>query len=102
MRKERLTSLDMLQVRKVIEHICEKMLTDVNDDCANDGTDRGNIMKHESSCQSDNHFSVESVELLCNDQVLNESYDLRTVKHFIWKSGGDLMLYYMPHKNQNK
>lgn len=27
-------------------------------------------------------------------QVLDPNMDLRTVKHFIWKSGGDLTLHY--------
>ena len=27
-------------------------------------------------------------------QVLDPSMDLRTVKHFIWKQGGDLTLHY--------
>ena len=34
------------------------------------------------------------VELLCNDSVLDPNSDLRTVKHFIWKSGSDLVLHY--------
>lgn len=28
------------------------------------------------------------------NQVLDPNMDLRTVKHFIWKSGGDLTLHY--------
>ncbi|XP_075679755.1 WD repeat-containing protein 48 [Dermatophagoides pteronyssinus] len=40
----------------------------------------------------------ERVELLCQDQVLDPNMDLRTVKHFIWKSSGDLILYYRPIK----
>ena len=38
----------------------------------------------------------EKVELLCNDQLLDPGLDLRTVKHFIWKQGGDLTLHYRP------
>jgi len=29
-------------------------------------------------------------------QVLDPNMDLRTVKHFIWKQGGDLTLQYRP------
>lgn len=29
----------------------------------------------------------------CNDSVLDPNSDLRTVKHFIWKSGSDLVLH---------
>ncbi|KAI5106512.1 WD repeat-containing protein 48, partial [Silurus meridionalis] len=38
-----------------------------------------------------------SVTLLCSEflrKVLDPNMDLRTVKHFIWKSGGDLTLHY--------
>lgn len=39
-------------------------------------------------------LAEEKIELLCQDQVLDPNMDLRTVKHFIWKSGGDLTLHY--------
>lgn len=45
-----------------------------------------------------NTFPIDKVELYCNDQKLDDNLDLRTVKHFIWKSGGDLILHYMPIK----
>lgn len=32
--------------------------------------------------------------LCCSWKVLDPNMDLRTVKHFIWKSGGDLTLHY--------
>lgn len=38
-----------------------------------------------------------ALTLLCvssSNQVLDPNMDLRTVKHFIWKSGGDLTLHY--------
>lgn len=43
-------------------------------------------------------LAEERVELLCQDVVLDPNMDLRTVKHFIWKSGGDLVLHYRPVK----
>ncbi|XP_066597028.1 WD repeat-containing protein 48 isoform X2 [Prorops nasuta] len=43
-------------------------------------------------------LAEEKVELLCNDQVLDPSMDLRTVRHFIWKSSADLTLHYRPVK----
>ena len=33
-------------------------------------------------------------------QVLDPNMDLRTVKHFIWKQGGDLTLQYLPLKHK--
>jgi len=41
-------------------------------------------------------LAEDRVELLCNDQVLDPNLDLRTVKHFIWKSSSDLVLHYRP------
>ena len=41
-------------------------------------------------------LSEDRVELLCNDQILDPNLDLRTVKHFIWKSSSDLVLHYKP------
>lgn len=38
------------------------------------------------------HFNL--LMLLSIGQVLDPNMDLRTVKHFIWKSGGDLTLHY--------
>jgi WD repeat-containing protein 48 len=49
------------------------------------------------SGKEDGDRAVEDkVELLCQDQVLNVNMDLRTVKHFIWKSGSDLVLQFRP------
>lgn len=36
----------------------------------------------------------ERVRLYCNDQILSSDLDLRTVKHFLWKGPGDLVLTY--------
>lgn len=93
LRKERLSASDMLQVKKVIEHVCEKVMANINEDSGNQsGQDHGNKSNDSST------FPIEKVELLCNEQVLDRNLDLRTVKHFIWKSGGDLVLHYMPIK----
>lgn len=43
-------------------------------------------------------YPIDKVELYCNDHKLDDLLDLRTVKHYIWKSGGDLVLHYMPIK----
>lgn len=96
LRKERLSASDMLQMRKVIEHVCEKMLSNLSDEA---GPSQG-----ETNFKGSNHFNepktytIDKVELYCNDQKLDENLDLRTVKHYIWKSGGDLVLHYMPLK----
>ena len=114
MRKDKLSASDMLQVRKVIEHVYEKMM----------GSETGSSAPAASATSSDQHAShnssaggnsgsgrtgdrnseggisiaEEKVELLCQDQVLDPDMDLRTVRHFIWKSGADLILHYRPLK----
>lgn len=96
LRKERLSASDMLQMKKVVEHVCEKMIVNLMDEngSASGSQDQGtNKALNESG-----NFPIDKVELFCNDQKLDESLDLRTVKHYIWKSGGDLVLHYMPIK----
>lgn len=88
-------------MRKVIEHVCEKMIVNVWDD-----GNQAAMSQHEqaanlkgSNASNDAHtFPIDKVELYCNDQKLDDNLDLRTVRHYIWKSGGDLILHYMPIK----
>lgn len=54
-----------------------------------------NETDYDSNCS---RTAEERVELLCQDIVLDPNMDLRTVKHFIWKSSSDLLLYYRPIK----
>ena len=107
LRKERLSASDMLQIRKVIEHVYEKILTpsESGSQTATNGNQQDKT--NENSCNSNSgnekddertSLAEEKVELLCQDQVLDSSMDLRTVRHFIWKSGGDLVLHYRPLK----
>ncbi|XP_071495123.1 WD repeat-containing protein 48-like [Diadema antillarum] len=96
LKKDRLSASDMLQVRKVLEHVYEKVMgaytaSSTGGAATNDyGTSRDGADR-DSELSS---ISEEKVELLCQDQVLDPNMDLRTVKHFIWKSGGDLTLLY--------
>ncbi|XP_071804408.1 WD repeat-containing protein 48-like [Asterias amurensis] len=87
LKKDRLSASDMLQVRKVLEHVYEKVM----------GSDGGSTMNGKGPYEGDEELSSiseDKVELLCQDQVLDANMDLRTVKHFIWKSGGDLTLHF--------
>lgn len=89
----------MLQMRKVVEHVCEKMIANVTEENAPDpSTSAQGVVGIGPSQTSASGFPIDKVELYCNDQKLDETLDLRTVKHYIWKSGGDLVLYYMPIK----
>nr|CAI5846454.1 unnamed protein product [Callosobruchus analis] len=76
-----------IKCRKVAEHILEKLLGDGSANSPGCGD-------AESNTPSNNGYTVDQIELTCNDQVLDPSMDLRTIKHFIWKSSSDLTLYY--------
>lgn len=95
MRKERLSASDMLQMRKVIEHVCEKMIINVMDENGTANQEQGLNGKGSNEHRT---YPIDKVELYCNDKKLDDTLDLRTVKHYIWKSGGDLVLHYMPIK----
>ncbi|KAI1284988.1 WD repeat-containing protein 48 [Halotydeus destructor] len=107
LRKDKLSASDMLQVRKVIEHVYEKMMGSPSESGSHNAsgqekssTDERNNSRNTGSDRDDERASIaeDKVELLCQEQVLDANMDLRTVKHFIWKSGGDLVLHYRPLK----
>ncbi len=125
-RRERLIANDFLQIRKVIEHVYEKVICGGSEAGSSAGSptgDRGGgggTGAHQGGggggggagggtaagpgggAQSNNanddssSIAEDKVELLCNDRLLDPNLDLRTVKHFIWKSGSDLVLNYRP------
>ncbi|XP_077560332.1 WD repeat-containing protein 48 isoform X2 [Haemaphysalis longicornis] len=103
LRRDRLSASDMLQVRKVIEHVYEKIMgagSEAGSQTAQQ--DKGDCPAAATAAMAneDERASIaeEKVELLCQDQVLEPTMDLRTVRHFVWKSGGDLVLHYRPIK----
>lgn len=107
LRKDKLSASDMLQIRKVIEHVYEKMMSPSETGSQNatsgherSSSDERNNSRNTGSDKDDEKESLaeEKVELLCQDQLLDSNMDLRTVKHFIWKCGGDLVLHYRPIK----
>jgi len=105
-KRERLIANDFLQIRKVIEHVYEKVI------CGGGGSDAGSGAgsptgeqssggQHGGGGQRDATDSSSSaaedrVELYCNERLLDPNMDLRTVKSFIWKSSSDLVLNYKP------
>ncbi|KAK7945105.1 hypothetical protein WMY93_000833 [Mugilogobius chulae] len=93
LKKDRLSASDMLQVRKVMEHVYEKIINLDNESQTTSSSTNdkpGEQEKEEDMAM----LAEEKIELMCQDQVLDPNMDLRTVKHFIWKSGGDLTLHY--------
>ncbi|XP_065158340.1 WD repeat-containing protein 48 homolog [Atheta coriaria] len=83
---DRLVANDFIQCRKVAEHIIEKFLGE-----GSAGSPGGDT---EPPVPVTNGTTVDQIELTCNDQVLDPSMDLRTVKQFIWKANTDLTLYF--------
>ncbi|KAI4463805.1 wd repeat-containing protein 48 [Holotrichia oblita] len=83
---DRLVANDFIQCRKVAEHVVEKLL--------GEGTAGSPGGGDTDVTLSSNGTTVDQIELTCNDQVLDPAMDLRTVKHFIWKSSADLTLCY--------
>ncbi|XP_069106790.1 WD repeat-containing protein 48-like isoform X1 [Argopecten irradians] len=96
-KKDRLSASDMIQVRKVIEHVYEKVLGQGSENGSQTNSTGGEraepVEKEEQDLSS---VAEEKVELICNEQILDSNMDLRTVKHFHWKQTGDLTLHYRP------
>lgn len=124
-KRERLIANDFLQIRKVIEHVYEKVICGGSETGSSAGSptgDRaaGGQQQHggggggsgssgggagaggQSNPNSggggedSGSIAEDRVELFCNDRLLDPNMDLRTVKHFIWKSSSDLVLNYRP------
>jgi len=117
-KRERLIANDFLQIRKVIEHVYEKVMCGGSDTGSNAGSptgdqnngagsgaggagghggNRNNAAGAPANSEDSASVAEERVELLCNDQVLDPNLDLRTVKEFIWKvKNNDLVLHYRP------
>ncbi|XP_014262555.1 WD repeat-containing protein 48 [Cimex lectularius] len=97
MKREKLSANDFIQMHKVAEHVYKTVL----------GSDTGSMAGAGSPadrCEDTDSASLaeDKVELLCNDQILDPNLDLRTVRHFIWKSSADLVLHYRPIKGNSR
>lgn len=88
-KKDRLVANDFIQCRKVAEHVVEKIVGGGDVNGAGAGSGKGSANE-----DSGNDAPEERVELLCCDQVLDPNMDLRTVRHFIWKSNVEFTLHY--------
>ncbi|XP_039249667.2 WD repeat-containing protein 48-like [Styela clava] len=116
LKKDRLSASDMLSIRKVMEHVYEKVLCLEEDSTQTSSSTptaspTANADKHDTSSNSKkstptgntdaaktdidkSSVIMDKVVLLCQEQVLDPSLDLRTVKHLIWKSSSDMILHY--------
>jgi len=95
LKRDRLSASDMLHVRKVIEHVYEKVVGNENNSNSGNHADKEQAgPPSEEELEEFGALAEARVELLCHEQVLDPNMDLRTVRHFIWKGGGDLVLQY--------
>lgn len=115
LKKDRLSASDMLPIRKVMEHVYEKVLCIEEEATTNPATpapaspvagaekpdstldSKKSMPRNAETGQPDEDsasLAVEKVELLCQEQVLEQHFDLRTVKHLIWKNSSDMILHY--------
>ncbi|RNA13989.1 WD repeat-containing 48 isoform X2 [Brachionus plicatilis] len=98
--KERLSSIDLLQVKKLKEHVYSKILKlDQNSESNQNDSNNNNYKNTEpddtNGCQDALQQANRTIELLCSDQVLSDpEMNLRTIKHLIWKGTGDLTILY--------
>lgn len=79
--RERLFANDFISMRKVMEHVLEKMEEEITGTAA-DNTSSNSVPPEER------------VKLFCLDNPLSPDMDLRTVKNLIWKGPGDLVITY--------
>uniref|UniRef100_A0AC35U3C7 WD repeat-containing protein 48 homolog n=1 Tax=Rhabditophanes sp. KR3021 TaxID=114890 RepID=A0AC35U3C7_9BILA len=102
-KKERLSSTEMLQMRKVMEHVIDKIISpneggNSQNHHANNGqinpTNQTTIVHSANLVRTPILNPETKIELYCCDQKLDPEMDLRTVKHFIWKQGADLAIQY--------
>ncbi|CAI5445919.1 unnamed protein product [Caenorhabditis angaria] len=80
-KKDRLSATEMLQVRKVMEHVFEKILN------SNEAESSHHVASNITTSTVPLSLIHTKLEMFCNDQKLDPDMDLRTVKHFIWKQG---------------
>lgn len=101
-KRDKLSANDMLQIKKVQEHVYKNIMgqSDNTSVSGSSTLSRRSSEPSEKGEEDQTEIAMEKVELLCQDQVLEPHWDLRTVKHFIWKSTADLDLQYR-NKVQN-
>jgi len=91
-KRDRLTASDMIHVKKVMEHVYEKIV--MVDNPPNSSNDKVNGGQSPLTAEELSHLAETKIELYCNEMLLDFKMDLRTVRYFIWKSSADLNLHY--------
>lgn len=82
LKKDKLTAGDMLLIRKVAKHVFEKINVLENERIKEVAEDELTKMANQN------------IEIWCNETLLDPDFDLRTVKHLIWKRSVSIELFY--------
>lgn len=95
-KRDRLTASDMIHVKKVMEHVYEKIVlsNDSSSNASNSGSGGGLGGSDKMAHDELSALAEAKVEIHCNDMYLDPKMDLRTIRSFIWKSSSDLVLHY--------
>ncbi|RDA92557.1 hypothetical protein CP533_0922 [Ophiocordyceps camponoti-saundersi (nom. inval.)] len=72
----RLNANRMLRVKKILSYVAEKMDEQME------------------SQEPDGLMPEDYLELYCNDQLLNPTMSLTTIRAHVWKGGNDIIMYY--------
>jgi len=91
-KRDRLTASDMIHIKKVMEHVYEKIV--LADNNTNSSTNEKPPLPPDELAA----LAESKIEIRCNDTNLDPKMDLRTIRYFIWKSTTDLVLHYKVHK----
>jgi WD repeat-containing protein 48 len=86
-KKERLSATEMLTIRKVMEHVYDRIVRPAEQSEGTNGTSSLYAAQYPPALE-------QKVEIYCNNQKLEPDVDLRSVKHFVWKQAGDLVIQY--------
>eukprot|EP00117_Sycon_ciliatum_P031541 scpid8308/ scgid24651/ WD repeat-containing protein 48; USP1-associated factor 1 len=84
LKKDRLSAHDVLEVQKVLDHLHMCLFT----------ADEALMQRHVKAASWKEAAPSDVLELVLNGQVLDPKMDLRTVRHFFWKSGAEMKMKY--------
>ncbi|XP_065063061.1 WD repeat-containing protein 48-like [Rhopilema esculentum] len=100
--RDRLSASDMIHIRKVMEHVYEKIVLAENTPSGTTATAQNAEKQSQTQLNPEELAALAEakVELYCNDTVLDPKMDLRTVQNLIWKSKTDLILQYKLSKDK--
>ena len=105
---DRLSAQDLLTIHKVQEYVYDKLYGEKGEDAGKEGRGSNIDILCAEQVRSSNQLTTSCMgvvwvlHLLYGLlQVLDPELDLRTVKYSVWRSGGDMKLFYREDKSSN-